>query len=759
MKVALLSFHNAYNYGAALQAYGLQKAVEKLGAECEYIDYVNPFRKAAYHMPSQFAGAICHKRYRQAVRIMAGTPFMAQRKHAFRRFYDSYLKTTDKTYHNSQEAAELNDIYDKFIVGSDQVWNYEHNGTDWAYLLDFVVDDQKKISYSSSFGLSTIPTEYKTFYKKYLTRFERLAVREEIGIKLVKSLTGRDAHLVLDPVFLAGTEIWDSIRKNAPCTTRDNYIFFYTNDKQQIQNFLHTGYPMEGLTSHILSSHVTLSDFVSPTVKVRIAMSPESFLNEIAGAKLVVTASFHCTAFAIMFHKPVCVILSGNRGKDERLRNLLRITGLESRILKLDMTAQEINEAIDYNKVDNALKPYYEKSWEYLRHAVLDLPDVDYENEIKVNEAEERFCVDERCTGCSACRFACPVKAIQMEPDNEGFLRPNVDESLCIHCGCCHSACQVFTEKKNPDFQQRYFAFKNIEAIRKNSSSGGMFTALSDQVLRKNGIIVAASMDESFHVHHKIAEDQKSRDQMRKTFYVQSDLGDCFPRIRRALESGRVVLFVGTPCQVQGLKLFLGKDWENLLTVDLVCHGAPSPMVFEKFINFIQEKGKLEQFLFRDKALGWKGYHVSAVIDGKKVKDKLWLQSFNNLFSHNLINRKSCGDCPFTNYERVGDLTIGDFWGIKDAFPTFYDNLGVSLVICNTKRGTAVIKEIEGAELIDINKDQTHQGSLCKASRYTSSRHEAFHCLATEGYLKLAKKYGEWNMKGFFKDAIRRFVL
>ena len=757
MKVALLSFHNAYNYGAALQAYGLQKAVEKLNVECEYINYINSHRKAAYDLPTQFVTAIAAKNYIRALRVLLGTPFMLHRERAFQDFYAFHLKTTDKFYHSSQEAEELNDRYDKFIVGSDQVWNYRHNGADWTYLLDFVTEDRKKISYSSSFGLSALPKEYRSIYQKYLARFERLAVREEMGVRLVQSLTGKRAHLVLDPVFLAGTEVWDSLRKNAPKSPKENYVFFYTNRKRQVQDFLNTGYSMQGLTSHILSSHVSVRDFLNPAVKVCTAMSLESFLNEIAGAKLVVTASFHCTAFAIIFHKPFCVILTGNRGVDERVTNLLRITGLESRILRPDTTVREISERIDYDKVDAALKPYYEKSWDYLRRAIFDLPDVDFENETLEGE-ERRFCTDERCTGCSACRFVCPVGAIRMEPDEEGFLRPQVDESLCTHCGCCHSACQVFAEKTTPDYQQRYYAFKNSEDIRRNSSSGGVFTALADYVLRENGIVAAAMIDEDFHVRHRIAEDRSALDQMRNTYYVQSDPGDCFPKLRAALEAGRKVLFVGTPCQVQGLRLYLGKDDENLLTVDLVCHGVPSPMVFEKFIAFLKQKGELRKFLFRDKSLGWKGYRVSAVIDGKKIKDRLWLQSFNNLFSHNLINRKSCSDCPYTNYERVGDLTIGDFWNIKDALPLFYDEHGVSLVLCNTEKGYAALTALESVEMCEVKKEQTRQNSLSKSAEASANRDAAFRLLKKDGYEALARRFGEWNGKGFAKNVIRKWI-
>ena len=209
MKVALLSFHNAYNYGAALQAYGLQCAVQQLGVDCEYINYQNSFRKNAYDMKYQLSQAIANKKVINAAKTLVGTPIMAKRAKKFEEFYSKYLRVTKRVYASSEEAKETNVTYDKFIVGSDQVWNFHHNGGDIAYLLDFVDDDSKKISYSSSFGVSSLSPELAGIYGEYLGRFSRLATRESIGTEIIEKVTGRKAHLVLDPVFLAGKEEWE----------------------------------------------------------------------------------------------------------------------------------------------------------------------------------------------------------------------------------------------------------------------------------------------------------------------------------------------------------------------------------------------------------------------------------------------------------------------------------------------------------------------------------------------------------------------
>ena len=757
MKVALLSFHNAYNYGAALQAYALQEATEELGVQSEYINYVNEHRRTAYDMNCQFREAIQKKNYARAVRVLLGTPFIKSRGAKFKRFYREFLRKTEKIYHCSSEAQELNDLYDKFIVGSDQVWNTENNGEDTAYLLDFIQDPMKKVSYSSSFGMSRIPERFQEKYRQCIMQIGRLAVRENAGVKIVKELTGREAHLVLDPVFLVDAEQWNKLC-GPEKRLRKKYVFFYTNNGGQIKDFISTGYSMKEVHSHILSSYVTPKDFLKPSVKVRVSMSPNDFLREIASAELVVTASFHCLAFAILYHKPFCVILTGNRGKDERLLNLLEITGLKSRIITADTTAEQINETIDFSRVDQLLKPYLDYSKEYLRRAVFSEEDIDRLPD-QSNENDRYFCQDDRCFGCSACEAICPVKAIQLVPDKEGFLFPIRNADVCIDCMRCHNVCQVYASEQRKHYKQEYYAVKNIDSIRKNSTSGGAFTAISNAVLEINGVIIAASMDEAFQVKHIVIENCEQRDVARGTYYVQSDLGNTFEQIKVFLHSGRTVLFVGTPCQVQGLKEYIGNDNALLYTCDLICHGVPSPMVFEKYIDYLKEHGDLKQYKFRDKSFGWKnGYTVSSVINGKKVSNTLWQQSFLKMFSKSMINRRSCANCPYTSFDRVGDITIGDFWGIKNSNPKFYDRLGVSLVLCNTEKGEALLNQTTELIMQPVNKADTVQNSLLHPAEPSSSRMRVFKSLRMKGYESVAREFGGQNVKGWIKERIRRIV-
>lgn len=371
------------------------------------------------------------------------------------------------------------------------------------------------------------------------------------------------------------------------------------------------------------------------------------------------------------------------------------------------------------------------------------------------------ICSKQECYGCSACYNICPTRCISMMPDEEGFLYPVIDQTKCIDCKACVSVCQVHNNMTGRSDKQKYYAVKNDDAVRINSSSGGIFTAISDYVLTNSGVVVGATMNSDFTVYHIVANDIGGRNLLRGTKYVQSDLKEIFSEIRETLTKGKKVLFVGTPCQVEGLNLFLRNRYTNLITCDLVCHGASSPKVFKSFIEYIQKKAKaiLLQFNFRDKELGWRGYRVSAKYENKKIKNALWLRSFNYLFSQNYINRPSCSRCKYVSYNRCSDITIGDYWGVEKYYPKFEDNLGVSLVMINTKKGDRLYQIISSdLEQIEIKKEEAKQNSLIKASKMNNKRDKFWLNYLDVSYESAIKKYGEYNVKGFVKDIVRKLT-
>ena len=295
------------------------------------------------------------------------------------------------------------------------------------------------------------------------------------------------------------------------------------------------------------------------------------------------------------------------------------------------------------------------------------------------------------CCGCGACEQSCPKNCITMAADSEGFLYPQVDETLCVNCGLCQKACPIL-KKQMPSGETvaAYAAYTPDEEIRKVSSSGGIFSVLAREILNRGGVIAGAAFDEDLSVRHILVETDRELDRLRGSKYVQSRMEDTYIQIRDLLKQGRTVLFTGVSCQVAGLKTFLGRDYDNLYTVDVLCHGVPSPKVWAKYCREKESiYGEMPGVVsFRDKRMGWRKYSISMKF-GKRVEycrrgdEDAYLQ----VFLKDLCLRPSCHSCRFKAFPRLSDLTIGDAWGIEKQIPELDDDRGTSVVLLNSPKG------------------------------------------------------------------------
>ncbi|MDC7227999.1 MAG: Coenzyme F420 hydrogenase/dehydrogenase, beta subunit C-terminal domain [Spirochaetales bacterium] len=304
-----------------------------------------------------------------------------------------------------------------------------------------------------------------------------------------------------------------------------------------------------------------------------------------------------------------------------------------------------------------------------------------------------------KCTGCTACEQICPHKCISMQYDAKGFLYPKKDLSICIDCGICVNICPVNIEhEEKSSFVQKVFAVKHKnKAIQYASSSGGAFTALAEEVFERNGIVVGVRFNESMKVVHDFAFSIDDLTAFRGSKYVQSDLSDTFTKIKRCLENKRLVLFSGTPCQVAGLNSFIGSNNKYLVTLDFVCAGVPSPGFFSKYVKYLENghNSKLVDFKFRDKTRGWKKGWQTIVhqYENGLIEKKLPNEDFfHKLFMARVSIRQCCSTCQYTSMNRPSDITIADFWSIKNAAPDFNDSSGVSQVITNTIVGEKLFR-------------------------------------------------------------------
>lgn len=375
------------------------------------------------------------------------------------------------------------------------------------------------------------------------------------------------------------------------------------------------------------------------------------------------------------------------------------------------------------------------------------------------------------CCGCTACASICPKDAMTMEPDTLGFKYPKVDLSKCIDCGLCEKVC-AFNDSydkslnlKEPEiYAARHKDMHEIETSR----SGAAFIAISDFVLENGGIVYGVGYKEHFRVTHKRATTKGERNEFKGSKYVQSDLDGIFRQVKEDLKQGNTVLFSGTPCQTAGLNSYIGKKLrENLVLVDIVCHGVPSPYIWRDYLAYVENKykSKVVKVDFRDKSrIGWSGHIESFVLNnGKKLESR----TYTDLFYQHIMFRPSCGKCHFTNFNRPSDFTIADFWGWEKTGSEFNkDDKGVSLVLVNTEKGDNLFEEAnKDLDIIPIKLEDCLQPNLRHPSVIHPKRMMFERDYQRKGFLYVKKRYGSrgWRHKvinrlGRIKQSVKELL-
>jgi len=360
------------------------------------------------------------------------------------------------------------------------------------------------------------------------------------------------------------------------------------------------------------------------------------------------------------------------------------------------------------------------------------------------------------CCGCTACASVCNHKAIRMRPDALGFLYPDIDSSKCVECGLCEKIC-AFNDRYDKTlnlpvpkcFGARHKDLKEVETSR----SGAFFVAISDWILRHDGVVYGAGYKDHFRVVHKRATTKIERDEFKGSKYVQSELTGVFDNVRKDLENGKIVLFTGTPCQTAGLNSFVGKRLrESLYLMDIVCHGVPSPAIWMEYLNLLEKKNEVsfDRVDFRDKIhYGW-GAHIETYYFKEKYISK---ETYTHLFYDSLIIRKSCSNCHYTNLTRPSDISIADYWGWENNNPKAnIDDKGLSLVLCNTQKGLDLFAEIKDDLdyfIADIQKSMQH--NLIAPTSLSSKRYLFEKEYLSNGFEFVYRKYGDegWRYKFF----------
>lgn len=389
---------------------------------------------------------------------------------------------------------------------------------------------------------------------------------------------------------------------------------------------------------------------------------------------------------------------------------------------------------------------------------------MDKEKIILFNEKEE-------CCDCTACKSICPKDAISLYLDEYGFEYPKIDREKCIECGLCQKVCAFQNIKETNTPIETYVGVAKDEKTILNSASGGIFATIAQQYLENDGVVFGVAFDEELNPVHIAVKDINSLYKLQGSKYVQSSIGDSYKEVKKYLAEGKKVLFSGTPCQVAGLKGYLMKPYENLITIDIICHGVPSSKFFKDYISTMKKKlnAKIEEFKFRDKNMGW-GLNGSIVYldKGKMKKKKIYgsESSYYHYFLNSSCYRENCYNCKYACENRPGDITIGDYWGIEKAHPELLRNdsikeeKGISVIIANTEKG---IQEIENCNKFkkftsDFSKATVKNGQLRKPSEKGKNYEQVMNEYKNGGYKAVDNLYNKEIGVKKYKNRVKSMI-
>ena len=677
MKVAILTFNTATNFGAQLQAYALQKTLTDMGFEALHI------RRGLASNSHSFKSVVKSK-------------LSGERDKKYEEFTNNILRFYPGSY-TRETVYQISDDFDAFVSGSDQVWNVK-NGIDPVWFQDFVPDDKLKISYAASLGIDHIPLMYAEQISKRLDSFDYISVREKSSVEELGKFTDNKVSWNIDPVFLVSAGEWSQMAGEP--IEKEPYIFVYGT--QMSDEFKQIALKLKKETGLKLLSVFRMNGAKT----VEYSCGPIEFVNYIKNAEYVVTTSFHATAFSIIFHKNLIEYLHSSTGS--RARGILSLFHQEGSIVS---AGEKLPEEWNYEDTDRIIAEQKEISITYLRSALsgkkcqrggssdhhLDWLGKPLEEDVIGNP-------DVFCTGCGMCSDVCPVCAISMVQRDNGFLYPSIDDDTCIHCNLCHKNCPSVNQQMKSDTEiQKIYALKSLDDnVISKCSSGGAFIHLSDKFLDKGGIIYGCMFNDSYEAVIGRAETKEERDLFCGSKYVQSNASGSYAMVCQDLKAGRKVMFSGVPCQVNALKTFLAVknvDTENLFLIDLICHGCPSPAVWQKHLADIRRKygdAGIETLTFRKK--DEHGNNQALYIKFANEKEYFARSGhdlYYSMFLKNYILRPSCYSCRFTSTSREGDITIADWWGGYRVNPEFMsDNKGCSQVMVNSEKGMKLFSEI-----------------------------------------------------------------
>lgn len=748
MKIDVITRHSVPNYGSLLQTYATIKLFENLNCDCDIINYIryderaNKLGKTLLLSNSKWNKNFIARSIFKLIQVPSYKHMVNKFKIYQNKLIGSHLT---KEYGTLEELRKNIPSADMYCSGSDQIWGkIGSDSYDPAYFLNFLDESKKCFSLASSFGKDIIDSTLEKKLPMYLKKYNFITVREKSAVEILKN-NRIDAKLFLDPTMLIDKDIWNGLKDNSGF--KEKYILVYQlHSSKEFNLYLKKLKEQTGLKIYrICPSFHHIFKFGKAIYLPTI----EQFLGYISNASYVITDSFHCTVFSILFNKKFCSYLANNT--NTRIVNLIETFDLSPAILKKIDNFDWLITKYDWEKINLKLENIKKDNLGYLKEKLF--PEKNVEK------------VGNKCCGCRCCEQVCPKKAIYFKEDEEGFEKPLINYEKCINCGVCLNRCPQFSDTTNNSFVQKVYAAKisNINE-QKTSSSGGIFSALANYVIKKQGYVCGA-VYEGRKVKHYITNDKNELNKFKGSKYVQSDTMDTYSKIKELLENERLVLYSGTPCQIAGLKMYLRKEYENLITVDLICHGVPSQKLLRNYFKYLDNKykGEVIEYNFRSKEKDIWGTNSKVIYkkDGKIKTDYIRssLDPYYKSFLEGKTYRKCCYTCKYASAQRIGDITLGDYWGVEEFHPEFKDYNGVSLVLVNTKTGKNVFEKIED-EIVYVESSieyaKKYNHNLNAPVNMSDDRYNAYENLGSLDFNTYAKK--SLKFKKELKEIIKSII-
>lgn len=632
----------------------------------------------------------------------------------------------------SEEMKLLNRYCDMFLMGCDQVWNYgiaKNFGLNNYF--DYVDDDKKKLSYASSFGhdRSFTPLEMMSDVTKLFHRFDAISVREADAVQVLKNEFGVEGTQVVDPVFLLEKEEYEEILRDSKAEETEKFMLSYILDPtpEIREALLYVSKKKNLKLINIIDAKGDRKKNIETLNLPNIIeeLDAPTWLWYMKNAQMVITDSCHGVSFSLIFERPFIAIANKRRGVS-RFESLVDLVDIRDRYVedvRQIQTDSSLLEDVDYSGINKIFDMERKRSLAWLKDAL---------GREKKKAVTVKDCVSKKeCCGCGACYQSCPVDAIHMEYDEEGILYPWVNEETCIRCGKCVRACPAIHPYHGNEEQPECYAAYGPDEIREVSSSGGIFTLAAEQILEDGGAVCGAAFNDEFELSQQVIYSKEELPKLQRSKYIQSNTKKTFQEIKKVLNEGRPALYVGCPCLVAGLRGYLGRNYDNLYTFDLLCHGGPSPVAFRKYLKEVHGKKEVSYVGFRDKDHFKWGINDTGMTvkykNGSQYRRMKGEDLYYRAFTPALMVRPQCQVCNYARLPRQGDVTLGDFWGVEKYDPKMTDGKGTSIVTVNSEKGAELLEKIRQKllllEKIDLNHILTHGQPYAKPFKTNPKRY------------------------------------